>query len=373
MSFFTHEDKVNPKSLSSIDIHDNVAIIYDSQQNKVQVLSELCRIGLERNEQCLIATHGWKDIDTQLRLAGINIDAAMASGALIVKDIAEIVPKHEDLDPIETIAMLKKMIHEAIDHGFSGLRIFNSTYLPTRHHNVQVHLEFISKMAQLISDNEVVRISFYDLNRQDPEVIINAILSHPTIVLRGIVCNNFYYVPPRQLLTPESGSIEMYRLLDGLIDVHHNQITLKESHDELEIANSNLREEINKRKMVEWALLISELRYRNTLDSLNEPVIVIDRDYRVIVTNKAMELMGEKFGVNCRCVGQPFTEAFPRISKEELDEYDWVFKNGETIVTQRFYDPNGIMVFAEISKVPMMEGDSVVNVTTIILKLDKKE
>jgi PAS domain S-box-containing protein len=355
MSFFAHEDKVNPKSLSSIDLHDHVAIIYESQKSMFDLLAELCRIGLDRNERCLIATFEGEDIKSYLRMAKINVDAAVASGALIFQDVNDIFSE-KTFDPDRTVALFERTIDDAIDQGFSGFRVFNSAYSP-----------------EALRDSEVVRISLYDLNEQEPDVIINAILSHPTIILRGIVCNNFFYVPTEQLLGPKGGSPELYRLMDNLIDVHHNELNLKESHDELESANQLLREEIKKRKMVEWALLISELRYRNTLDSINEPVIVIDRDYTVIVTNKAFEIMGDRLGVNCRCIGKSFTEAFPRLSKEEKDEYDRVFKNGETIVTQRDYAPNGIKVWAEVSKVPMMEGDRVATVTTVIRKLDKKE
>ncbi len=372
MSFFAHEDKVNPKSLSSIDVHDHVAIIYESQKIMFDLLAELCRIGLDRNERCLIATFEGEDIRSYLRMARIDVDSAVANGTIIFQDFNDIFCE-KAFDPERTVAQFERVIDDAIDQGFTGLRLFNSAYLPEALRDSDVHLNYSSSMGRILSENKVVRISLYDLNQQEPEVIINAILSHPTIILRGIVCSNFFYVPTEQLLSPKGSSPELYRLMDNLIDVHHNELRLKESHDELESANVMLREEINKRKMVEWALLISELRYRNTLDSINEPVIVIDRDYKVIVTNKAMETMGEKFGVDCHCVGRPFLEAFPNLSEQELDEYARVFRDGETIVTRRVYDPNGVQVWAEVSKVPMMEGDRVANVTTIIRRLDKKE
>jgi PAS domain S-box-containing protein len=372
MSFFAHEDKVNPKSLSSIDIHDHVAIIYETQKSMFDLLAELCRIGLDRNEQCLIATFEGDDIRSYLRMAKIDVDTAEANGAIVFLDVNDIFSE-ETFDPDRTVAMFERMIDNALDQGYSGLRVFNSAYLPEALRDSMRHLNYSSKMGNIMRDKKVVRISLYDLNEQEPDVIINAILSHPTVILRGIVCSNFFYIPTEQLLIPKGGSPELFRLMDNLVDVHHNELSLKESRDELESANKLLREEINKRKMVEWALLISELRYRNTLDSINEPVIVIDRDYRVTVTNKAMEVMGERLGVNCRCVGQAFQDAFPNLSAEELEEYDRVFRNGETIVTQRLYEPNGKKVWAEVSKVPMKEGDIITNVTTIIRKLDKRE
>jgi PAS domain S-box-containing protein len=125
--------------------------------------------------------------------------------------------------------------------------------------------------------------------------------------------------------------------------------------------------------MVEWALLVSELRYRNTLDSLNEPVHVIDRDYRIIIANRALETLGDRLGVDFRCVGRHVSEAFPFISKDELAEYDRVFTKRETIISQRTYDLENGRVWTEVSKVPIMDGDRVANVTTIIRKVNEKE
>lgn len=373
MSFFLHEDKVNSKSLRSIDLHDHVAIIYESQQMKVELLAELCRIGMERNERCLLATVEGKDIATHLRRAGLDVDSATARGALIIEDVKDIPMNGKQFDPQLMLAKFEKATNDATDSGFSGLRAIGSSFISaTFGNNISLH-ELSSELDRLTLEKNVILIGLFDLNVQEPDVIVNAILTHPIIVLRGIVCNNFFYIPPGHFGSPKGGSPEMYRLMDHLIDVHHNELKLKESHDELESANALLREEIKKRRMVEWALLISELRFRSTLDSINEPVVVIDHDYRVIVTNRAFEMMGDQFGINCRCVGQPFKKTFPFLSKEELDEYDRVFKKGETIVTQRVYDVHGTKVWAEVSKVPTMEGDSVATVTTIIRRLDRKE
>ena len=365
MSFFAHENIVDPKSLSSIDLHDHAAVIYDSQRNKIEVLAELCRIGLERNELCLIVTHGWKETEMHLRSAGIDVDAASARGALIFQDIAGIFPTRESLDPGKTIVLFEEMIHKVIDQGFSGLRMFNSPYLPNHFEDVGVHLDFVSKMSQILSEKKVVWVSFYDLNEQEPDVIINAILSHPTIVLRGIVCNNFFYVPPDQLLRPKGGAVEMNRLLDSLIDVHHNQITLKQSHSELETANGNLRDEIKKRKMVEWALLISELRYKNTLDSIFMPIFVINSDYRVILTNKAFDTLAFNAGYKYDYIGKNLFEAFPFLNSKAKERFEHVFRTGESVVVAGTEYVDGAVVNLEAKLVPTMEGEEVVSIAVI--------
>lgn len=373
MSFFLHDDQVNPKSLRSIGLNDHVAIVYESQQNKVDVIAELCRIGFERNERCLVSSVEGTGIGDHMRRAGIDVDSALSSGALIVEDEGRAYLEGGRFDPDQTIARFETSIRDALENGFSGLRSFSSSFFPISLVNLDLLLDFESKIGRVTSDNKAVWFSLYDLNVQEPDIIINAILSHPIIVLRGIVCNNFFYVPPDHLLSPKNGSPEMYRLMDHLIDVHCNELSLKQSHDELASANKLLREEIKKRKMVEWSLLISEVRYRNTLDSLNEPVHVIDRDYRVIITNKALETLGDKINVNFRCVGRLVSEAFPFLPKDELAEYDRVFTRAETIVSQRFYVLGDRKVWAEVSKVPIMNGDQVANVTTIIRRVNIKE
>ena len=364
---------MSPKSLQSIDIHDHVAIVYESQQNKAEVLAELCRIGFDRNEQCLIATSEAKEIGPLLQRAGIDVDSALASGSLVLEEIDELFPPDQSFDTDRTIAMFEKRIDAAMDQGFSGIRVFNTIYMPVALKETRIHLDFVSRMGKIMAERKVIRLSLYDLNLQEPDVIINAILGHPIIVLRGIVCNNFFYVPPDQLFSPKGGSPEMYRLMDNLIDVHAHELDLKESRDELESSNILLREEIQKRKMVEWALLISELRYRNTLDSLNEPVYVIDRDYRVIITNKALETLGERLGVDFHCVGRHVSEAFPFFTKEEKDEYELVFAKGQTVISQRVYNLTNGKIWAEVSKVPIMDGDRVANVTTVIRRVNESE
>jgi PAS domain-containing protein len=373
MSFFLHEDRVSPQSLRSIDTHDHVAIVYESQQNKADVLAELCRIGLERNELCLFATNEGDEIESLLRRRSIDVDSERAKGSLVFEDVADIFPKERGFDPNQTISLFESKIHNALDQGFTGLRVFNTTYTPAEFIDTDMHLDFVSRMSALMAERNVIRISLFDLNVQEPDVVINAILGHPIIVLRGIVCNNFFYVPPDHLFSPKGGSPEMYRLMDNLIDVHAKELTLKESRDELESVNALLRDEIQKRRMVEWALLISELRYRNTLDSLNEPVYVVDRDYRVIIANRALEGLGDRMGNDFRCVGRTVKEAFPFFCKEELDEYMAVFDKGQTIVSQRVYELAKGKVWAEVSKVPIMDGDRVANVTTIIRRINESE
>ena len=373
MSFFLHEDNANLKSLRSIDIHDHVAVIYESQQKKVEVLAELVRIGLERNERCVLATVEGKDMADHLRRAGIDVDRASAQGAFIIEDNDRAFLEGKTFDPEEAIERFKGSIRKALDEGYTGLRSFSSSFLPAAFINLGLLLDFESKMGRVASEMKVIRVSLYDLNVQEPDVIINAIFSHPIIVLRGIVCNNFFHIPTEQLTSPKGGSPEMYRLMDRLIYVHQNELSLKESRDELESANALLHDEIRKRRMVEWALLVSELRYRNTLDSLNEPVHVIDRDYRIIIANRALETLGDRLGVNFRCVGRLVSEAFPFFSKDELAEYDRVLSKGETIISQRLYDVKNRKLWAEVSKVPIMDGDRVANVTTIIRKVNETD
>ena len=87
-------------------LNDHVAIVYESQKIKVDLLAELCRIGLERNERCLIATFEGEDIRSYLRMARIDVDSAVANGTIIFQDFNDIFSE-KAFDPERTVAQSK--------------------------------------------------------------------------------------------------------------------------------------------------------------------------------------------------------------------------------------------------------------------------
>jgi PAS domain S-box-containing protein len=128
----------------------------------------------------------------------------------------------------------------------------------------------------------------------------------------------------------------------------------------------SLAEDITERAKAEDEVRESEVRYRTTIDSMGDPVHVIDRDFRILLVNRAFTLWFEDLDLNPDVVESDITVAFPMMSGEILEEYKWVFETGEMLLGKekmRFGETEFVM---ETRKIPVFEHGEVVRVVTVI-------
>ncbi len=67
----------------------------------------------------------------------------------------------------------------------------------------------------------------------------------------------------------------------------------------------------------------------SVLSSMIEPVHIIDRDFRVVLFNRAFEEWSAGFGYGTNAVGKRLDEVFPFLSERPLNEYKKIFKTGK--------------------------------------------
>jgi PAS domain S-box-containing protein len=128
----------------------------------------------------------------------------------------------------------------------------------------------------------------------------------------------------------------------------------------------SLAEDITERAKVEDEVRESEVRYRTTIDSMGDPVHVIDYDFKILLVNRAFTLWFEDLDLNPGVVDSHITAAFPMMHGEILDEYKWVFETGEMLLGKekmRFGETEFVM---ETRKIPVFEHGEVVRVVTVI-------
>jgi len=72
-------------------------------------------------------------------------------------------------------------------------------------------------------------------NRQllSPEQILDVIRTHPTVIYRGVVCRNIYYVPPDEFLGTDQPAREAERLLTTLRERTEIEHTLRQQSNDL--------------------------------------------------------------------------------------------------------------------------------------------
>src|ERR1700716_4189420 len=80
-------------------------------------------------------------------------------------------------------------------------------------------------------------------NRQlfPPELVLDVIRTHPTVIYRGVVCRNMYHVPPDELLGTSQPAREVERLLTSIREREEIEDTLQRQLEDIRGAEAALR------------------------------------------------------------------------------------------------------------------------------------
>ncbi|MFX0104499.1 MAG: PAS domain S-box protein [Candidatus Hodarchaeota archaeon] len=138
---------------------------------------------------------------------------------------------------------------------------------------------------------------------------------------------------------------------------------LKESQEELKILNRELEQKILERTK---DLIESEQQYRTTIDSLNDPLHVVDKDLKIILVNKEFKKWLSVLNIDPDILGKNIFEAFPFLSKQVYDEYKKVFDTRTPLITTETTLLHNRNVITETRKIPIFSEGKVKQVITII-------
>lgn len=124
--------------------------------------------------------------------------------------------------------------------------------------------------------------------------------------------------------------------------------------------------EISERVRVEEALRKSEAQQRATLDAMGDVIHVIDTDWRYILVNTAFEQWTRELDMATDVIGRSLFEVCPFLSDRVRDEYRQVLDSGKMLVTEERINIGDREFFAETRKIPILEGDRVTQIVTVI-------
>ena len=131
-------------------------------------------------------------------------------------------------------------------------------------------------------------------------------------------------------------------------------------------------QDITHRKKTEDSLRKSEKMYRSTIDHLGEGVHVIDRDMKIILCNSLFLEWMRKYELGGEIIGRKVVDVFPFLSEKVLEEYNRVFRTGETLVTKETHIIHQSPVTSETRKIPIFEDDQVINIVTVIRDITRE-
>ena len=269
-------------ALEQLAPHDHVCSIYESPEERFAVAMPFIRIGLDRGEKCIyIADDGTEAVVRDaMYAAGIDVERAIATDSLVLEKKETAYLKHGSFDPEWMFTFWADATAEAISRGFPALRATGETEWVLRGApGLERWMEYESRLTHMLAHHNCFALCQYNRRLFPPELVLDVIRTHPTVIYRGVVCRNMYHVPPAEFLGTDQTAREVERLLTNIREREKIELTLGQQGNELRDSEVRFRS--------------SEERWRLVFENSAIGIVLIDPAGTFVETNRAFqELVG---------------------------------------------------------------------------------
>jgi signal transduction histidine kinase len=178
---------------------------------------------MERGERCvfIVDETNPETVIAAMEHHGIDVNAAIASGALAIITKHNAYLKNGDFDPDWMIGFLAAAVEEAKKEGFRAVRASGEmTWAlgPAGDANPRL-IEYECKLNRFFREHDMGGICQYNRRRFRPETLMHVLHTHPRLIVGGEVCENPYYIPA-EIMQGRDGEMQdpVRRLLESMAE-----------------------------------------------------------------------------------------------------------------------------------------------------------
>jgi signal transduction histidine kinase/ActR/RegA family two-component response regulator len=182
---------------------DHLCLVYRSAAEQTAALVPYFKAGLAAGERCLFVGHGTsgRRLEHALEDAGVDLRGECDRGALVFVTQRESWLPGGRFDPGAMMDILRQAEQQALDDGFSGLRAtWNMGWLLEGTPGADRLIEYEAHLNRFLAGSRTCALCRYSRDGSSPELIEDALQTHPLAVLGDLICPNAYYEPPDMVL-----------------------------------------------------------------------------------------------------------------------------------------------------------------------------
>ncbi len=225
-----------------------------------------------------------------------------------------------------------------------------------------------------IDMEEILDKSFLDITMK-PENLLPLFKERFQTILEGVVPkplevkvtrsvdNKPIWISIDDTLVEIGGEIVFQVIVQDITEKKIAEQRLQSSQEELKVLNRELEQKIKERTK---DLIESERQYRTTINSLGDPLHVINKNLKIILANQAIVKWLTELELESELVGKNLFSVFPFLPPIIEEEYKQVFETGKSIMTTESTILPASNAITETRKIPIFSGGEVEQVITII-------
>ncbi|MHA1876054.1 MAG: PAS domain S-box protein, partial [Promethearchaeota archaeon] len=131
--------------------------------------------------------------------------------------------------------------------------------------------------------------------------------------------------------------------------------------------------DISPKIIAEKKIKESEQHYRKIIESIGDPIQVMDNNLQIIMVNSTFKAWINEYGIDSEILGKTPFELFPFLPKGIVDEYKHVFESGKTLITEESNILNGKTIYTETRKIPIVANGKVTQIVTVLRDITEKK
>jgi PAS domain S-box-containing protein len=207
------------RGLKRLGPHQHLCLIYETDDERLASVIPFLKMGLDQGNQCVYLANDTaiEDVRRSFHAEGVDVESCFRSKALQVLYAPTVYVPDGPFVPDRMIQFLNRSAEACAAAGFTAFRaVGEMTWALDEGADLDRLIEYEAKLnTDFFLRQRALALCMYDARRFRPDVIRAMIKTHPLVVYGGLVCDNPFYVPPEEFLTPTRPP-QVARLLDRL-------------------------------------------------------------------------------------------------------------------------------------------------------------
>jgi signal transduction histidine kinase/PAS domain-containing protein len=209
------------RAVSELEPGDHLCCLYETEADHRAVLTPFLRQGLEQGEKVLyvVDARTAEIVLDYLRDDGLDVLPYLASGQLKILTADLAYTQGGAFSPDRMVDMLSQETQRALQEGYRALRVTGEMSWALRGLPGSDRLiEYEARLNEFFPNHPALGLCQYDQRRFAPDVLLNVLRTHPMAIVGQVVYDNFYYVPPDEMLGEHLPSVELHHWLVSLAE-----------------------------------------------------------------------------------------------------------------------------------------------------------